>query len=146
MSEHEDCRKCKSWKGCIGKDWYHYGEIRWCPLQCIWILQYAQELKEGRWPEISDFSSEEMKTEAPFARTIAIIAELEERLDMTDNKGELLITQVEDGRTFDDLSQGARAILLYVKGWRRKSIGFRRWLREVYYQKTGEKRQLAGVS
>lgn len=60
------------------------------------------------------------------------ISELEARLARTPNQGELLITQVEDGRTLSNVSDGARAILMYVKGKNRKRINFKRWQREVW--------------
>lgn len=139
------CRKCKRWKGCIGKDWYHFGEIRWCPLQVIWILQNAEMLRAGLWPPqcVESGESRQIKEEGYFVKAILAITEVDLRLAMTDNKGELLVTQVEDGRTLSTLSDGAREILIYVKGRNRKIIDFRRWLREVYYApKTGEKHQL----
>lgn len=68
-------------------------------------------------------------------KPIIAISELGVRLGRCDWQAELLITQVEDGRTFDNLSQGAREVLMYVKGFSRKRIGFRRWLRKVYYRR-----------
>jgi len=129
-----DCLKCKRWKGCPGKEWYHYGEIRWCPQQVIWILQHAETLRAGYWVPMYEYGggTKQLKVEAYFVKAGIAIAELEARLARTPNQGELLTTQVEDGRTLSNLSDGARAILMYVKGRKRKTITFSRWKREVW--------------
>jgi len=134
-----DCLKCKMWKGCPGKEWYHYGEVRWCVHQVVWLLQHKEILRSGRWSK--DFYGSDdsvgqrsVKTEASFVKPELVIAELEARLKMVGPQAELLITQIEDGRTLTNLSDGARAVLMYVKGFRRKDIGFRRWIRVVYRQ------------
>lgn len=127
-----DCRSCKDYRECIGKEWFHFGEIRWCPYQCIFILANADTFRAGHWPQDPDradnnLGQRSIKTEASFVKPELILAEVESRLESAPNKGELLITQVEDGRTFETLSDGARAILMYIKGWRRKAISFRKW-------------------
>lgn len=128
-----DCRRCDRWKGCPGKEWYHYGEIRWCPQQVIWILQNAETLKAGLWLSPPDDSprSTQLNPEAYFVKAGIAISEVELRLERTPGKGEMLLTQIEDGRSLSNLSDGARAVLMYVKGFRRKRMGFRRWAREV---------------
>jgi len=140
-----DCHHCKDYRECVSPPgWFHYGLIRWCPYQCIWIIRNASILRAGQWPKDPDSVDDnagqrKIKTEASFAKPILILAEVEARLDRTDNHGELLITQIEDGRDFNTLSDGARAILMYVKGARRKRIGFRRWKREVWNAKNCQK-------
>ena len=131
-----DCQKCKRWKGCPGKDWYHYGDIRWCPRQIIWILQYAEQFEAGDYPVQYEAlgGSRQIKAEGYFVRPETIIAEVRERLRTTPNQGELLITQVEDGRVLGNLSPGAYEILMYVKGWRRKDRDFNTWKRERDYR------------
>jgi len=154
-----DCRRCKHWKGCPGKwysvfndkgeeekyEWYHYGEIRWCPQQILWILSHAFTFRAGEWVAKHEESGEsrQLHPEAYFVKAGIAIAEIEARLETVDGNGELLITQVEDGRTMGNLSDGARAILMYVKGRKRKRIDFHRWRREIWEaSKTGEKHQL----
>lgn len=135
-----DCRKCRDYRQCIGKDWYDSADIRWCPYQVMWILEHRETLKGGEWPEDntnSPNSQTNVRTQASFEKCIDTIAEVEERLKKTGWQAELLITQVEDGRTFDTLSKGAREVLMYVKGFRRKRIGFRKWLRVIYYGHKG---------
>ena len=141
----QDCRKCKRWKGCPGKwcsytengkkveeEWYHYGEIRWCPQQIIWILQNADIFKAGDWVTRHEESGEsrQLHPEAYFVKAGIAISELEARLESVPNQGELLITQVEDGRTLYDLSPGAYEILMYVKGKDRKAEDFNTWRRK----------------
>ena len=129
-----DCRTCKRWKDCPGKDQYLYGDIRWCPLQVIWIVQNAEALRSGKWEAEPDDSrgSRQVRSEGYFVTAVIAISELEARLTRTHNNGELLITQIEDGRTLSNFSDGAREILMYVSGHRRKRTPFRRWLRVVY--------------
>lgn len=137
----QDCQKCKRYKGCPGHDWYHFGEIRWCPQQVIWLWQNRETLRAGVWVDRHEESGEsrQLKAEAYFVQAVLVITELDMRLDKTPNKGELLTTQIEDERDFETLSPGARQILMYVKGRKPKRIGFNRWQREVYgVEKTGE--------
>lgn len=132
-----DCRRCKRWKGCPGKQWWHFGEIRWCPLQIIWILQHAEELRAGQWPPQDEDSREsrQLRAEAYFVKAGIAISEVEKRLETTPGKGELLITQVEDGRTLGTLSHTAYRILMYVKGKNRKDMNFKSWQRQERYRK-----------
>jgi len=131
-----DCRRCKRWRGCPGKEWYHYGEIRWCPQQIIWILQHADIFRAGDWVARHEESggSQQLHPEAYFVKAGIAIAEIEARLRTTPNQGELLITQVEDGRVLGDLSPGAYEILMYIKGKDRKVRDFNTWKREKDYR------------
>lgn len=131
-----DCRKCKRWRGCPGKDWYNYGEIRWCPLQVIWILQNAETLRAGIYPPRHENSGEsrQLRGEGYFVKPVSIIIEVDERLKRTGSQGELLVTQVEDGRTLGTLSDGAWEVLMYVKGNKRKRKSFSAWKKERKYR------------
>jgi len=134
-----DCRDCKDYRECIGKEWFDFSEIRWCIHQVIWLLQFKETLLDGRWPQDpygadNNTSSRTVKTEASFVKPELVIAELEARLDRCGIQAELLVTQVEDGRSLSNLSPGAREVLMYVKGLKRKDTDFKKWLREVYYK------------
>lgn len=149
MAEY-DCQKCRQWKGCPGRwysytengekveeEWYHFGEIRWCPRQDIWILQSAEIFRDGTWVTKHEESGEskQLRPEAYFVKAGIAISELKARLDRTPNRGELLITQVEDGRTLETLSDGAYEILMYIKGKNRKSMDFHAWQRQRRYNR-----------
>lgn len=140
-----ECQKCQNWHDCKAPpDFFHYGEIRWCPYQCLWIISHKETLKGGGWPQDpsqsdNNFSRSNVQTEAPFVKPELIIGEVEARLAMTPSKGELLITQVEDGRTIDNLSDGARAVLMYIKGWRRKGMSFYKWQWQIRQRKNEDK-------
>ena len=145
-----DCRDCKDYRECEalrkdnegqytikgnGKEWYHYGEIRWCPFQCIWIINNTATLRDGRWPQDPDridnnAGQRSIKTEASFTRPILILAELESRLERTGIQGKLLVAQVEAGREFDYLDREAYDALLYIKGFRRKRMSFMTWKKQ----------------
>ena len=135
MSESGDCRHCRDYRECVGKDWFNFAEIRWCVHQIIWILLHAAILRAGHWPQDpygadNNTSSRTIKTEASFVKPELVIAELEERLKRCGKQAELLVTQVEDGRTLSNLSPGAREILMYVKGFRRKRMSFSAWKKQ----------------
>ena len=79
--------------------------------------------------------SKQLKPEAYFVKAGIAISEIEARLAMTPNQGELLTTQIEDGRTLGTLSPGAWAILMYAKGKNRKEMDFNAWQRQKRYRK-----------
>jgi len=135
-----DCRRCKRWQGCIGKDWFSYADLRFCPLQVLWILEHKETLRSGCWPQDPyessnpDPTGRSIKTEASFVKPDIVIAELEERLRRAGPQAELLICQVEDSRSFSNLSSGAWEVLMYVKGSRRKDTTFSQWQRQKRYR------------
>jgi len=137
MTEPGDCRHCKDYRECFGlKDWWHYGEIRFCVYQVIFILRHAETLRAGHWPQDPDSSSDNnpggrnIKTEATFARPVLILAEVESRLERTGIHGELLLAQIEAGREYSTISGNARAALMYVKGLGRKRMSFNAWKKQ----------------
>lgn len=134
MKQHDyNCLKCRNYYGCEGKDSYSYSEIRWCPWQVLWILEREDKLRGADWGKKDDVRKTGGNPhDAPFTKGVDVVAELELRLAQTGVYGELLKAEIEAGRTFQTLSANARAALMYVKGWRRKRIDFKRWLREVY--------------
>jgi hypothetical protein len=126
-----DCRNCKRWEGCVGKAWYSYADLRWCPLQVIWLIQHAEIFKSGKWPIEEGAQTEgggkQVKREAPFVKPEIIIAELEHRLKKTGIQGQRLIAQIKAGRDINALNPRAYEALMYVKGWRRKRMSFTEW-------------------
>ena len=141
-----DCHTCKRWKHCPGKDWFHYGEIRWCPYQIIWILQNAATLDEGTWvvdKNLTDESDRRALNEAYYVKAKITIAEVRVRLAQHPDRGEILVTQIEDGRNIVTLSDGAYEILMYVKGKNRKVEDFNAWKRK---RKFRQKETLASQS
>lgn len=137
-----DCKKCKDYRNC-GKfaEFYNYAEIRFCPYQILWVIAHKETFatewpKDEENPADNNSGQRRVKSEASYVKATLILAEIKKRLQKTDTKGELLISQVEDGRTFNTLSPRAMEELMYVKGVKRKgkSMGFKRWLRDVYYK------------
>jgi len=128
-----ECKICKSYKGCIGAEWYSYADIRFCPLQIIWILQTSEILKGGEWPKetqtYSVSASQNVRVEAVFVKPELIWVETESRLEMTGLYGKLLVAEVEAGRDFNTLTPEAKEALMYIKGWKRKRMKFVDWLR-----------------
>ena len=151
-----DCLKCKDYRECSqDHGWFHYGQIKWCPYQILWILEHAETLRSGKWPQ--DFKApgnvdsliqgRNLKAEATFVKPVTVLAEVEYRLEQTGIAGKFLLAQIKAGETLETFEPEARAALMYIKGWRRKRIDFKRWLREVFYKsKTGKKYQLQTIS
>lgn len=148
----KDCLKCKSYKDCEGHfyevdteagkqyvSWYHYGEIRFCPYQVIWIIEHSDTLLAGRWPpnpEGTSYTDPKIRTgyksEAYFIKPVEILAEVEARLKRCGIDGKLLKAEVLAGL---ELSQESRAALMFCKGKWRKRMSFLQWQRKVRYEK-----------
>lgn len=137
MSHIKDCRKCKTYKDCAGKPWYHYGEIRWCPYQVIFIIENLEVLIAGSWPPNPDDSSyidpqirTGYRSEAYYTKPVEILAEVEYRLKRTGVDGKLLKAEILGEL---ELSKESKSALMYVKGRRRKRMSYKRWLRHRRY-------------
>lgn len=150
----KDCRECKSYKDCEGHiyivdtdagrqyvNWYHYGEIRWCPYQVMFILESSETLLLGDWPERpegSSYTDPMIKTgfpdEAYFTKPEEAIGEVEYRLArVTRDAREALIDAANRGIVdLKELSRPAHRALLYVKGKNRKKKNYTWWVRKVY--------------
>lgn len=142
MTAPGDCRNCRDYRGCPGKEWFNFSEIRWCVWQVVWIITHKEILRSGRWPQDpygSDAANPRhgnIATEASFVKPEIVIAELEERLRRVGPQAELLICQIEDGRSFSNLSSGAREVLMYAKGFRRKTMTFGEWRKQSRYRQS----------
>ncbi|MBA7654692.1 hypothetical protein ES703_62575 [subsurface metagenome] len=133
----QDCRKCKDYRGCPGKPWFHYGEIRYCPHQVCFIILSEALLSNGSWPANPDGTTSVdpkvrtgYKSEAYFVKSVGILAEVNYRLKRCGTDGKLLRAEVLAGL---DLSQESKDALMYCKGNRRKSMSYQRWLRNRRY-------------
>jgi hypothetical protein len=131
-----DCRHCKDFRECLGDiEWFHYGQIRFCPHQILWILRHSETLRDGDWPQDpinpgdDNPNSKIIKTEASFVKPILILAEVESRLKRTGIHGKLLVAQIEAGRELNTLDREAMDALFYVQGWQQKRDSFTNWKR-----------------
>lgn len=134
----KECQKCKDYRDCIGKYWYDYSEIRFCPYQFIWIIENSETFGIGDWPLSPDGSTYidpkikiGYKSEAYYVKPEVILGEVNARLARTGTDGKLLRAEVMAGL---DLSQESKDALMYIKGWRRKRMSYQRWLRDRRYQ------------
>lgn len=121
----------------MGKPWFHYGEIRFCPYQVCWIIEHSDTIIAGNWPANPDGSSHTdpkitagYKSEAYYVKPTAMLGEVEYRLKRTGVDGKLLRAELLAGL---DLSRESKDALMYVKGWRRKRMTYQRWLRDRRY-------------
>jgi hypothetical protein len=144
-----DCRDCTDYRKCKGKEWFHYGEIKWCPYQVIWILQNLEEFREGRWPQDPNGSVDQsirsgFRSEAYYTKPGEVLGEVEardiagkinERLLTTTDAGRALIDELKWGSDITKLSRPAKEVLMYLKGWRRKKSSFSQWRSSRNYYK-----------
>jgi len=146
-----DCRHCKDYRECVPPDWFNYAEIRFCPYQCIWVIQHSETLQDGEWPHDLSMADDNqggknIKTEASFTKPILILAEVQSRLMRTGIHGKLLRSQIEAGRDITTLDKDAWDALLYCKGWRQKRITFNEWKKARRYYQKGKKEETNAVS
>ena len=139
-----DCRRCRSWKDCPGKEWYSFSDIRWCVQQVFWLLKYAWMLRQGVWPSPETLleggvRGRQMIAEGRFAKAVLVIAEVDKRLARTGLRGELLAEQCINREKMEYLTDNARDALYYVAGWNRKSTSFGMWLAKRNYRSRGYK-------
>jgi len=140
-----ECRNCRDWRGCIHDgQWFSYSDVRFCALQCFWILKHAEELREGRWPlpdERAETTNRGHKVipEAPFAKVIAIMAEVDMRVGrLPQDKGRLLEAQCILKESIYYLDHDVREALYYISGWKRKR-SFSHWLKDRRYRQKNDK-------
>ena len=135
-----DCRHCKSWRGCPGKAWYSYGEIRWCAQQTFWILKHAYELESGEYPQPNPDEAEmkfhTFKSEAYFVKATLLIAQIRARLKFTGWRGRLLAEESINREKMLYLSDDAKQALYYVAGSRPKDRTFSQWVADRRYRKS----------
>lgn len=127
-----DCRHCRKWGGCPGKDWYSFADIRFCVQQVFWLLKYAYMLRQGVWPSPESvleagIRGRQMIAEGRFAKAVLVMAEIDKRLARTGLRGEVLAEQCINREKMDYLSDNARDALYYVAGWKRRRMSFYQW-------------------
>jgi len=135
-----DCRKCKSWKGCPGKEWYSFSEFRWCAQQVFWALKYAWILRQGLWPSPESLVEGGVRgrqtiTEGRFVKATLIISEIDSRIETTGWRGLLLKEECINRDRMIYLSDNAKDALYYVAGWDRKPRSFSGWVKDRKYHK-----------
>lgn len=134
----QDCRKCRDYRDCPGKPWFSYQEIKFCPFQILWLIE---NLGPESWPPNpgeSNYIDPGIKTgyasEGYFAKAAGVRGEINYRLKKCGKDGKILRLEAEKGTCFDNLEPEAKDALMYCKGWRRKRMGYQRWLRHRRYQ------------
>ena len=130
---------CIGWKNCVGLEHYSYGEIRFCPFQCIWIIEHACILSHGEWPQHPDGDVDtktQLASEGRFTLACETIAEVRDRLKNVDTRRrELLIQEIRAEKQFsknsiERMSDEAISVLLYISGWPRKRDTYYDWNRK----------------
>lgn len=143
-----DCSECgkplkkgekprKMYKECKGKAWYTISDIRYCPLQVLWLIEEFFHLDGGGiyrcnidWPdtEMAELPSIQRfaQTSAYFTKAIEVIAELAVRLKRLGRSGELLLAELQAGME-GNLTSEADAAFHYITGNRRKREPFYKW-------------------
>ena len=109
--------------------WLNYSQIKFRKDDVIWILQNADTLRDGRWPPEhveTGYSKVGSKprflSEAPFVKSIIIIAVIAKRLSKTGIDGKLLCAEINGGAIY--LSEESKHALNYCSGWREKKTAY----------------------
>lgn len=137
-----NCRVCKDWWECKGKEWFGYQEIRWCPFQQLWILRHSSILNAGQWPPepLSAMDQHRINPEAYFVKAKITITETKERLAaLPEVFADVLLSQVEAGKMLEDLRPSAYDALIYISGSSRRQMDFYSWRRQRKYRGTTTK-------
>jgi len=136
-----DCKSCKGrYKECAGPEWYSPGDIRFCPYQVLWLIEWFFWLsKEGvvrigmDWPEDPNSSGSELPNVqrsrvagAYFEKPIDAIAELAIRLKNLGRSADLLLAELQAGME-GNLTDEADAAFHYITGNRRKLKPYYQW-------------------
>lgn len=142
----KSCRNCKSFKDCAGKDWYSWGDIRWCKWQVIWILENQEFFDAILWPPnpqgscyVDPAVKGRLKEEGYFVKIMITIGIVRNRLNKTGIHGKLLEAEIKANEF--QYSPEAYEALMYVKGWREKKTPFSQWLASRNYYKKYNKTQ-----
>ena len=131
-----------NYKECMGHEWYDYGDIKYCGFEVIWIIQNAEELRQGGWPlppehlEV-DRLKEEIIAGAYYEKAICIVAEVDARLKRTGKDGKWLVSLIianflipEDIRPlFDprDIDADPKLAFDYITGYHRYGKDLEKW-------------------
>jgi len=132
-----DCLKCKRWQDCIGKSYFEYADIRYCPYQVLWILENAESFLSSIWPGDESGDTDNIRVgyghEAYFVKCMIVIGEVEYRMRTTGKDGEILLDEVGQGYTIDQLSYPAHRALMYLKGNKTKTQTYSQWKRGLNF-------------
>jgi len=136
MAEVE-CRDCRDFRKCIGKDFYRYQDIKFCRHQVIWVIENLPFLC---WPDIpsDDIVEKPLKkgkqSEAYFVNAAVIKAEVMYRLKKTKTDGKLLKAQIKQGLQIMEMEPEAKMALYYCEGWSRRNGSYARWKEKKTYR------------
>ncbi len=136
------CRECKNWDGCPGARWFSIGEIRYCRLQSIWLIQEFLKVEGIRivmdrytWPDgdtaEAPKTSHASNAHAPYEKVVQVVGELSRRLERTGKDGRLLVLEVKQE---GGLSNDARNALNYACGDKYKNMEYFDWMRQRRYR------------
>lgn len=139
-----DCRKCRDWGDCIGKDGYESGEIQFCRWQIMWLLYYRAILENGEYPSGKTFDwpptlVKGARSGAYFETPAGLIGLVMDRLAKTEKDGKILVLIIDKMTddtgdtiysTYEDKvkeDRDARAALGYINGWKPKRMLYSKW-------------------
>jgi len=135
-----DCRHCRDWRMCVGKEVFLYSEIRFCTHQMIWLITNLGMLEQGDWPDQADDSSPgRISAEASFTKAVEMAAETKTRLDSLPKYArDHLRDLIDAGIEIDNMSYTPRMALYYISG-QRKDMNFTKWCWQRRHRKSEDK-------
>ena len=137
-----NCRDCKGYKKCIGKEYYTYTDIRYCGHQVHWVLKNLLLFLDGRWPPTPRIIEPELNikqrtysTEAGFIKCRIILADIFSRLDQTGKDGDSLVEAILDEKSDAEFDDDQRSAFHFITGWFPKKSVYRLWKSQRNYRR-----------
>jgi len=100
----------------------------------FFLLKYEEILRGHRWPmpgeNVLDGLDHKVASQGDFVQASERLAEVEQRLDKTGIKGELLASECKYKEKIIYLKPAAKDALFYIVGSNPKRMGFSEWLRQ----------------
>lgn len=141
-----NCRNCRDWHNCPGREYYPIDEIKPCHNQALFCLSFLDDLHEGSYPPPSSGYVDQTLREkrvpkgAYWETPVILAAELSKRLDKTGTDGKLLMREIEncllrgiDPQKHHYESESWTA-LCYVVGENQKRGSYSQWKADKNYR------------
>lgn len=145
---NDTCRECVNWNACPLEKrtdlYFQPGDIKYCRVQTLFLLAHWDFLEAYQYPpdfRITGYNDMPMvsgsSSQAPFQLAADIHMEIEVRAESVKHyaidRWRLLIAEAMLGYKYNDLSSGARSVLNFISG-RRKRMGYRQWIKQKNYR------------
>ena len=127
------CPQCaEPWDACHCIAW-QLKHFLYARIQVFWMLHFYSD---PPWSDTgnTDGIGKQQNQSAPFEAVCCVRAEIEARIEACGEAGECLADEAPNVETINQLSRPARRALNYCSGWKRKSLSYRAWAKQIKYR------------